>query len=62
MHTHVGVASSQKAWWKKLVTEWEHERVLEAIFVGFSLEILQTSQVGTHDREKIPVDFPMCIP
>lgn len=61
-HLHTRVSSSQKAWWKKLVREHEAGNVREAIFVGFSLEILQTSQVGARDSEKIPLDFPFCVP
>lgn len=36
--------SSASAWWHKLVTEYRAGRVTEACFLGFSLEILQTSQ------------------
>jgi hypothetical protein len=63
-HTHTGVRSSQKRWWKKLVSEWQLGRVKQAIFVGFSLEILQTTQTHEKDEEPslIPLDFPLCFP
>lgn len=45
-------------WWEKLLGEWDNGNVDEAIFVGFSIEILQTSQ-----RCAISLlDFPFCIP
>lgn len=64
--------SSQKAWWFKLATEWLQGRVKQAVFVGFSLEILQTTQSGgpeVRGRDHagnpvlpIPLDFPCCYP
>ena len=67
-HTHEGVDSSAKRWWFKLVREWIEERVEEAIFVGFSLEMLQTMQVDTpRDGGNLrplptPLDVPLCFP
>lgn len=53
-----GSESIQCAWWKKLVQEYRAGRVTAAIFLGFSIEILQTSQA-----QKISVaQFPLCIP
>jgi len=53
-----GTESIQCAWWKKLVKEYRAGRVQTAIFLGFSIEILQTSQA-----QKISVaQFPLCIP
>ena len=37
--------SSGKAWWRKLQQEFDEGRVKEAVFVGYSLELLQTTQV-----------------
>ncbi len=51
--------SNAALWWNKLATEWETGRVQQAIFVGFSIEILQTSQRGSG---MVPLDFPFCIP
>lgn len=64
-HGHLGVRSSQKQWWKKLALEWLEGRVTSAIFVGFSLEILQVTQsleAGEKTLGKIPLDFPFCVP
>lgn len=47
-------------WWHKLVYEWERGgRTWSAIFVGFSLEILQTAQ--SYDCLQ-PGDFPHSVP
>lgn len=50
-------------WWKKLSVEWSRgtasSRPWSAIFVGFSLEILQTAQ--SHDVLQ-PLDFATCVP
>lgn len=59
-HVHKGVRSSQKAWWQKLAFEWEQKRTTAAIFVGFSVEILQTTQVDAVGQ--IPLEFPICVP
>ncbi len=50
---------NSQLWWPKLVDEWCSGRVEQAIFVGFSIEILQSSQSG---KGPIPLDFPFCIP
>lgn len=73
--TGMKAGSAAKAWWFKLVREWIEDRVLSAIFIGFSVEILQTTQVdppriaGTIRRAEmqqptlfVPLDFPMCFP
>lgn len=50
--------STAAAWWDKLATEYEEERTEAALFVGFTLEILRTSQSCV-----IPVQaFPRCYP
>ena len=70
-HLHVGRQSSQVAWWFKLAQEHHCGRVLEAIFVCFSIELLQTSQcyeprinASVFQREKfpLPMDFPFFLP
>lgn len=55
-------ASSQKAWWFKLEREWRARRVSAAIFVCFSLELLQTTQVKTPSGGYVPLEFPICYP
>jgi len=48
------------AWWHKLVSEWElASGSWSAIFVGFSLEILQTCQSKGYRH---PLRFPTCVP
>lgn len=51
--------SSAVAWWRKLLEEWDRGSVEAAIFVGFTLEILRTSQSNTWQH---PLDFSICIP
>lgn len=62
-----GGRSAQKAWWFKLANEYMTGRVESAIFLGFSIEILQTTQVepehGANARElPLPLDFSLCFP
>lgn len=52
--------SAAPLWWGKLAEEWLAGRTLQAIFVGFSIEILQTSQ-GIPGVPSAAA-FPMCIP
>lgn len=47
------------AWWAKLADEWNKARDWSAIYVGFSLEILQTAQSYNVLQ---PGDFPHCVP
>jgi hypothetical protein len=59
-HTHEGTDSSQKRWWQKLAITWAKGDVTVAIFVCFSVELLQSSQV---DRVgPLPLMFPICYP
>lgn len=54
-NTNPGGAS---AWWNKLLTEWTAaERAWDAIYVGFSLEQLQTTQ---RFQVPHPTEFPTC--
>lgn len=52
--------SSAKVWWRKLALEFEGGAVQSAIFIGFSLELLQVTQVG--DSILLPLSFPICYP
>jgi hypothetical protein len=54
--------SAQKAWWFKLAREWAEGRVTAAIFLCFSVELLQTTQNKTPLGMPIPLDFPICFP
>lgn len=47
-------------WWGKLVSEWLAGNVEQAIFVGFTLEILRTTQKLSN--LPLPLNFPMCFP
>lgn len=60
-HKHENVGSSAGAWWRKLAQEYVAWHVEQAIFIGFSLEILQTTQVDPSGLP-IPLDFPICYP
>ncbi len=58
-HKHSGIESSAVFWWHKLMHEFYSGRVACAMFLGFSLEILQSAQTFAG---KQPLDFPACIP
>lgn len=73
-HKHPGLDSSAKRWWFKMLSEWSRESFQAGIFVGFSLDLLQTTQSDcppeTLQRLKMnfdidctsPLAFPTCIP
>ena len=51
--------SNSVLWWSKLVHEYRVGNTEQAIFIGFSIEILQAAQALNCDQ---PLDFPYCIP
>ena len=54
-----GTKSRAVAWWRKCCLEYRMGRVEEFVFVGFTLELLRTSQKeGWPD----PFDFTFCVP
>lgn len=53
--------SSQVLWWQKLAIEWVKNRVEAAIFISFSIELLQATQLCGRELPH-PTRFPMCIP
>ena len=57
----VGNKSQQNLFWQKLARAWMSGDVSAAIFVCFSVELLQVSQ-GYGEGMPIPLDFPMCFP
>lgn len=61
-HTHEGVEASQKKWWFKLAREYALGSVTSAIFVCFSVELLQNTQVDTPDGLSLPLDHSLCFP
>lgn len=52
--------SSMFIWYNKLVSEYQAGRVNQAIFLGFNLEILKTSQ--SEDSKAWIGSFPICFP
>ena len=45
--------------WRHLILEWQHARVQQCVWIGYSLEQLQTIQMV--DVSVTPLDFPICI-
>lgn len=64
-HEHQGVTSSSKAWWYRMAESWNSGHTTAAFFVGFSLELLQSTQIeypdGSH-APHLPHRFPRCYP
>lgn len=54
----VGRKSSAAIWWDKLVEEYHKRNITQAIFLGFSIEIMATSQ----DSRMWLGQFPICVP
>jgi hypothetical protein len=54
----IGNKSQAVVWWEKLIEEYHAGRVQQAMFLGFSIEILATSQ----GCERWVGEFPFCIP
>lgn len=54
----IGNKSLAALFWNKLTEEYNSGKVPHAIFMGFSLEIMQTSQ----NYPKSVLDFPFCVP
>lgn len=55
-----GTRSRACAWWRKLTEECAAGRVPEAIFVGFTLELLRSTQ--SDGPWPHPFDFTVCVP
>ncbi len=55
----IGNRSSAAMWWRKLCQEWWLGRVPQAVFLGFSVEILATTQ---GPEEMWIGNAPFCIP
>lgn len=53
---------AQKSWWYKLAHEFAEGRVAQAVFVGFSIEILQQAQVDPPPGLLTPLDCTFCVP
>lgn len=50
--------SSAAVWWRKLANEWTSGRVKQALFMGFTLEILRSTQ----DNHYWIGHMPFCVP
>lgn len=63
-HEHANPTSMAKAWWFKLAAEYRKARVDAAVFMGFNLELLQTTQTPCfNSRHGSSIhDFPLCFP
>lgn len=57
----VGNKSLNKLFWYKLVDEWLSGRVKEAVFLAYSIELLQTSQFNPDTRYHAG-SYSLCIP
>lgn len=54
--------SSAAVAWAKLMHEWRLGNVVQALFVGFNLEILRTSQTWAEQGIRGCGEFPLCFP
>ena len=54
-----GTRSNAGVWWQKLSTQWAEGGVAQALFVGFSLEVLRTVQQLQCPQ---PLGLPLCVP
>lgn len=61
-HEHRGIRSSAAAWWWRLAEQYRRGNVMSAVFVGFSVEILRSTQVDPPPDLPLPLDFPLCFP
>lgn len=51
--------SQATMWWWRLANAWKNGHVTEAIFVGFTMEIIRTAQSVNAPH---PASFPLCFP
>lgn len=54
-----GTRSNAALWWATLAEAWRTGEVESAIFIGFTLEILRSTQALEVSQ---PLDFPLCVP
>lgn len=57
-----GIKSYTKVFWRKLIEEYLNDHVESAIFLAFSIELLQTSQNGEAFPDFYATSYPICIP
>lgn len=53
--------SAAKVWWRRLVAEYRAGHIEQAMFLGFNLDCLQTTQDSEVTGDAI-LDWPLCIP
>lgn len=53
--------SATKVWWRRLVSEYRAGHIEQAMFLGFNLDCLQTTQDSMADGDAI-LDWPVCLP
>lgn len=65
-HEHDACDSSAKEWWWRLQEQLYDGVVAQAVFIAFSVEMLQTTQIDIprhHGAELLPMlVFPLCFP
>jgi hypothetical protein len=54
--------SRARVWWFRTCDEWLHGNINSAIFVAFSMELLQVAQSSAPQGMPTPLDLPFCIP
>ncbi|WP_437309941.1 hypothetical protein [Sorangium sp. So ce388] len=57
-----GSESVQATWWFRLAEHWMAGAVEAAIFVGFSVEVLQVTQCHRPRGLPVPAELPHCFP
>ncbi|WP_438028961.1 hypothetical protein [Sorangium sp. So ce233] len=57
-----GNDSVQATWWFRLAEQWMRGEVEAAIFVGFSVEVLQVTQCDRPRGLPVPAELPHCFP
>lgn len=57
-----GNESVRATWWFRLVERWLIGAVEAAVFVGFSVEILQVTQCDRPRGLPVPAELPHCLP
>lgn len=57
----LGTQSKPTLFWERLMAHRREEKLSHAIFIGFTLEILRTTQ-GRLSGRQAAADFPFCIP
>lgn len=60
-HTHTNVRPAAGAYWDRMVRLYVEGHVGEAIFIGFTIQLLQTTQQSVGNKISA-LDFPRCYP